>query len=491
MAILPQSAFQFAGATYTAVSPVLDAESSINLYPETAPTSAKAPIALIGTPGLTLFVTLPTSPVRGLFAGNGRLFAAAGSHFYELSPTTGATITDFGAMGASSGNGPVKIVSNGTQLLVMDSSIGQIFNANTPGPSMDLVFAGFDLEYLDDFFFALKSGVDNVIQNSAAGNGGSWPALNAIVRTTTADKVNALAVVNSNLWIMGQKTMTPYYNIGASGWPLALIQGGTIQQGLFGGSGSVAAFSAVKIDNTLMWVGADDRGFCVVYKASGLTPVRVSNYGVENLIAEYCSTASGGTTITAYAYQEDGHLFYVTNWPLAYAGKGATLVYDCTTNMWHQRAYLNGSTLERARPDCFASMFLGASSKPTNFVGDYANGNIYIQSLSATSDNGTNIQRQRTAPVISDDNGWLAHGSLQIDADIGTANMVLTYSNDGARSFTGGPYTIPKVGTSAGSGVNTFTQNQLGRSRQRVYRVTITDGSNPIRLIGAMCDVYK
>ena len=68
---------------------------------------------------------------------------------------------------------------------------------------------------------------------------------------------------------------------------------------------------------------------------------------------------------------------------------------------------------------------------------------------------------------------------------------VLTYSNDGGRSFTGGPYTIPLVGTAAGSGVNTYIQNQLGRSKQRVYTVQITSSTQQIRLVNGLVDVYK
>lgn len=486
MAILPPEAFQFCSGTYQAVSSVLDSERAVNLYPEKSPPSAKEQVALIGTPGLLLFMTLPHVPVRALWAGNGRLFAVGGTHFYEVDSVAGTVVTDYGAMGASTGTGPCRVVSNGTQLLVMDSSIGQIFNANPGGPSMDFVFSGFDLEYLDTFFFALNAAVQNGVNNSASSNGGSWPALNAIQRTTTVDQVCALVVVNSNLWIFGAKTITPYYDVGTSGFPLALIQGGTIQQGaLSPPSGRPAAFHALKASNTVFWIGADDRGFGEFYKAQGLLPVRISTPGVSSLLSSY-GDISGAR---GFAYTEDAHLFCVWNFPNANGGVGATLVYDDTTGMWHERMYLNGSTAERWRPDCFASLEFGTGA--TNFVGDYQNGNIYKMSLSYTGDNNNNIQRIRTAPIIAANNQWLAHGSLQIDADIGTAAMVLTMSNDGARSFLSNSYTIPKTGTSAASGINTYMQNKLGRSRQRVYRLTITDKNNPIRLIAALADVHQ
>jgi hypothetical protein len=68
---LTQEEFPFCGPTYLAISPVLDAERSINLYlyPERAPNGAnpKSLIALIGTPGLSApVITLPGGPARAL-----------------------------------------------------------------------------------------------------------------------------------------------------------------------------------------------------------------------------------------------------------------------------------------------------------------------------------------------------------------------------------------------------------------------------------------
>src|SRR5581483_10931779 len=152
MPIVSPDVFPFCGPTYLAASPVIDAQRSINLYPEPGYVSSKTKMALIGRPGLKspAFMTLPTSPARGLWAGNNRLFATGGTHFYEVSSVGGVT-TDYGAMAGSSGKGPMQVIANGTQLLAMDSSSQQIYNADAGGPSMTPVFNGPALEYLDDF----------------------------------------------------------------------------------------------------------------------------------------------------------------------------------------------------------------------------------------------------------------------------------------------------------------------------------------------------
>lgn len=495
MAILPFAQFPFCGGTYQAVSTVIDAERSQNLYPEINPIQSKSPVALIGRPGLSLFTTLPTSPVRALAAGNGRLFAVGGSHFYEVNPSSGAIITDYGVMGGATSL-PAKIVfgmvTGSAQLLVLDSYLSSVYYPNIVGPAMNFIVGGFDLEFLDAFYFVLSPTVQNGVQASAAGDGSTWPGLSIIQRQTQVDQVAALCVVNSNLWIFGQKTMTPYYDIGSAGFPLALVQGGTIQIGaLQKGSATTpftgpAAFHVLKGQNTVFWIGADDRGFMDFYMASGLLPVPISSPGIIPLVTSYGDISSA----RGFPYSEGGHQFCLWNFPNANAGAGATIVYDMTTKQWHERTFFNGSTEGRWLPECFCSVEVGATGA-TNFVGDFSSGKIYKMGLQYISDAGQPIRYTRTAPIISANNEWLSHGSFQLDADIGSAVPVLTYSNDGGRSFTGGPYNIPLVGTAAASGVDTFKQNQLGRSRQRVYKVQITSSTQSVRLINAYADVFK
>lgn len=77
----------------------------------------KARQVLTPTPGLALYGTLPTSPGRGLWPGENRLFAVGGTHLYEvLGPTT---FTDHGVIG-NDGN-PVQIIPNGNQLFVVSA----------------------------------------------------------------------------------------------------------------------------------------------------------------------------------------------------------------------------------------------------------------------------------------------------------------------------------------------------------------------------------
>lgn len=116
---------QFVGPTYASWSRNVASERSVNLYPEIVEVSGeKTRVVFYGTPGITTFATLPTSPVRGLWAGEGRLFAAAGDHFYEILDD-GTTITDRGVIGDDANHTPVDISPNGTQLMIV--SAGNVY----------------------------------------------------------------------------------------------------------------------------------------------------------------------------------------------------------------------------------------------------------------------------------------------------------------------------------------------------------------------------
>jgi hypothetical protein len=112
--------FGLVGPTYALSSPNLDAQKSINLYCEVIESGAgKSKIALRGTPGLHTWTTLPTAPVRGLWAGEGRLFAVGGALLYEVMPD-GSTVSK-GDVGDDAQHTPVQIWPNGNQLLIVSA----------------------------------------------------------------------------------------------------------------------------------------------------------------------------------------------------------------------------------------------------------------------------------------------------------------------------------------------------------------------------------
>jgi len=481
--------FGFCGPTYQAVSKVLDASRAINLYPEAGFPTSKSKAALIGTPGVLHWATLPFGPVRALWPGVGRLFAVGGTHVYELN-SLGAIITDFGAIPGSDGVSPVQIFTGGTnssnaQSALMDSSVPAIFKV---GPGIVSVLSNaWAVEFLDSFYFALGSpGTEqNRIKSSDPLNLSSWPVLNFADRSGNADLALNIAQVNGQLWIFGMKNLEVWANAGLSPFPLERIAGSTINTGVF------AQYSIQKVGNIIMWLGASERGFGSVYRNDGLLPVRVSPPAIENMIASYQLGSAGATQVTAFTYEEDGHLFYVLTFPATLGNpNGSALAYDLTTGMWHERAHLkdDGVTLERPLYHCVASLsnFGGGGATPINFAGAWNSGKIYKMGLQYFSDDGNPRMYVRTAPHVSDADRWMKHASLHVSADTGGSTpMTLEYSNDGGRTFTGGPYTI----VPSAEVPQRYKWYQLGRSRDRVYKTTLVQSHAAIRLINAYLNV--
>src|SRR5690242_16945477 len=74
----------FSSGFYQGRSQRFNSERLENFYAEAKEGSAVSPAALLGTPGLKRLATLPTLPLRGLWAGDNRCFAVSGNKFYEI-----------------------------------------------------------------------------------------------------------------------------------------------------------------------------------------------------------------------------------------------------------------------------------------------------------------------------------------------------------------------------------------------------------------------
>jgi hypothetical protein len=142
------------------------------------------------------------------------------------------------------------------------------------------------------------------------------------------------------------------------------------------------------MDNTVYWLGQDENGNGTVWKASGAyQPQRVSTHAVEYAIGRFSRIDDA----VAWTYQQEGHTFYVLNFPTG----NQTWVFDASTGLWHRRVYrdsING--YNRHRGQCqiaFANL---------NLVGDWQNGNVYSMELDTYTDNGDAIPRVRVGPAV-------------------------------------------------------------------------------------------
>lgn len=478
----------FIGAAYTSQSLAADGERCVNLYPEMIESGrGKSPAVLYSVPGKRLFATLPTAPVRAMLAGDHRLFVVAGSVFYEVfQDGTSNRIGDVGNDGSPAQIIPNFRPDNANQIMVV--SAGKAYIAT--GVSLEQPIAAVYGAFLDGYFIAQQPD-SNKFQISGLYDGLNWDALDFDFKAGAADRLIAVWADHEELWLIGQRTIEVWYNSGAANFPFTRIQGAFIEQGCS------APWSLAKLDNSLFWLGGDDRGAGVVWRANGFTPVRVSNHAVETAIQQYAAAGTIADAV-AYAYQENGHAFYVLHFPTA----DKTWVYDATTSAgmgqaaWHERAqWVNGRyAADRGRYHAYVQ--LGNATAGKHYVGDGNSGNIYIQSLDIYDDAGTPLRRLRSCPHLSDEMKWTFYRSLQVDMQVGTGlipipnarldlqrapSVMLRCSDDGG--FTWGEELTETAGA-IGEYRHRVKWRRLGRSRDRVFEVAISD-SIPVCLVDA------
>ena len=443
----------FVGPTYQGRSIDVDAQRTINLYPEAEQPTSKSRVVLYGTPGLSTFSTLPTAPVRALWAGEERLFAVAGSKFYEV--FSDGSANQRGDVGASLDPAQIFPSGDGNSLLII--SAGKAYVDVGTSISVAQWTTGGDVEALSGAFLDGYGIIHNAFEKqfylSGLNDFTSWDPLDVQTQEAYPDNIFRILADHRELWVFGDQTIEVYRNEGDIDLVFRTDPSAFIDIGL------VATWSAVKIPGMgPAWLGGDYRGRAVAYRVSGFSPVRVSNHAVEQAWHSYSAVSDAIGWIEAW----HGHTFWVLTFPTA----NATWVYDLTTEMWHERAF--GASLDRHRARCHAYTF------GKHFVGDHTTGQIYEMDTDLYDDDGTATTRLRTAPHISQEEKRMFYSRFQLDLETGeTADpeFTLDWSNDGGHTFSPGR-------TITAGAISNFTArakwNRLGSARDRVFRVTST-----------------
>ena len=476
--------FGFIGPSYTSQSRSADSEFTMNLYPEIIESpGGKSAMALYGTPGLAIVNAVNGAPsVPNLFAFNGRLFGVAATTFFEINQQAGGgfSLIGRGNLGQLVTN-PVSIAANQNQLLIAAGGLLYVFNlatnALTALPPSTLPGPVNQIAYGDGFFLALIAGTNQFFESNPL-DGTTWNALATAKVSVFPDNVLAMLPLLRQMIFFGSKQTAIYQNTGD--FPLAYdlpIPGAFLEQGI------IAPYSAVVMDNSAVWLGGDARGAGIVWRLNGYTPQRISTHALEYAMQGYKTI----TDAIAYSYQDQGHTFYVLYFPTA----NATWVYDAATQMWHQRGWWNGPYFNAHRSQCHAYCF------GTHFVGDPLSGAVYSMSINTYSDTLASpvnnsittwpIVRKRRSPIISSENKWIYHQELVLDVETGLGpqppllngageprgpTASLRWSDDSAHTWSN--WHDRDCGQ-AGKYKQRVKWNRTGRSRNRVYELSVSD----------------
>lgn len=465
-----------AGGAYQARSGFAAAQRAVNLMSEAIPqsTGEPAPAAQIPTPGLRSLGNFGAGAWRGIWrASNGALFGVIGSQISVIDGAFGVTALG-GALTTNAG--PVSMADNGTDLVVVDGSTHgyKVTLANNSfAEIIDPAFYGADrVACIDGFFAFNRPGTNQFYLSDAIAT-----TFNPLYVAAKAglDRLVSLAVVERELWLLGEIKAEVYSNSGAADFPLQAMSGGIEY-------GCLAAHSVAKADGSVFWLGRSREGAAIVMQGRQYQAKRISTHAIDQAIQGYQGAASSLSDAVGWTYQLDGHTVYALTFPVA----DVTWAYDLSTGLWHQWASGNGDGgLHRHRGTCCAQ------ANRQTLVGDWQNGNLYALEMGAGTDNGDPIRRIRSFPHIVADGNRVFHRCFRADMTTGSVaagqpepQLNLRWSDDSGATW--GANVSLGMGL-AGFGQTSLQFRRLGVGRNRVYELNWSTPA-PVALLGAWLD---
>jgi hypothetical protein len=475
--------FGMIGPSYTSQSIAVAGERCVNLYPERIETRSggKAQVGwvLYSTPGLKKFSYFSnTTKIRGIFSTNGRCFIAASGAFWELKSDTSQVY-----YGAIPDDGlAVTMASNRLQVCIATAHEGWLFDLTTGAlaPISDGsggTLALDQVRFSDGYFIGLTPD-SQMIRISGQYDGVTWDPLDFSSAEGDPDNIVAMLCDHREIWTFGEQTTEVWYDSGQADFPYERIPGSFIEQGC------AALNSPAKLDNSVFWLGSDQRGNGIVWRAQGYTPIRVSNHAIEYSLSQMATISDA----YGFSYQDQGHSFYVLSFPTG----NKTWVYDCATGMWHERTYWDTAVgaHQRHRAQCHCFCF------GKHLVGDWKTGTIYEQNINYFDDDGEPKKWLRSAPHLSNEMNWTFYADLQVDMEVGKGipivsgapdpgnpQICMRFSDDGG--FTWGNEHYSGAGKLGEYRYRVRWAGSLGRSRDRCFEIS---SAEPIRV--ALIDAY-
>lgn len=463
---------------YQSKALVAEAQRCVNLYMERNPQDSPFPFTCYLTPGLTLLATAtPTigSGWRGLFtASNGTTYGVCGSSMYAISSTW--ALTKLGDIASSAGQ--VKMVDNGTYLVIIDgSNMGWTVKLSNNAFAVlgDAAFSGGNsIDFVDGFLVLATQA-----QNEWYISGSNTITFNATLfasKTGYSDKLVGLAVSKRYVYLLGKATTEVWFDAGDTPFPFDRLPGVFMQYGC------ASVDSIAQMDGSIYWLGQSPQGVAFVCRSEQFNASQISTFALDNEIATY----SDLNQAIGFTYQIEGHFFYVLTFPVT----SKTWQYDLSNGQWNELAWTDSNgNLMRHRANCYASAY------GSPIVGDWENGNLYLWDVNNFTDNGNPISRIRSFPHGVDDSSDRIHykefiANMEVGNGAGGEQAVPVFLRwSDTRGVSWGNAVQRSLGLE-GEYVKSIQWRRLGMARDRVFEIS---WSAPVKtaLLGAWVEAQS
>lgn len=457
---------------YMARSAIADAQRCVNLYAEKNPPDSPFPYTYYPTPGTPILTTCPiVGEVRASYtASNGNLYVVVAQYVYYVSPAY--VWTQLGTLTTNTGFVSIKdntlaaVIVDGTvfaaAIKLSNNTFGAVNATNFyPTSVVDYVdtYLLFNIVGTNQFFFTLGAVTYEMLIGGTA-----FDPLDIAAKTGGNDNIVGLKVMHRELWLIGERTTEVWYDAGAADFAFQSMPGAFVEHGC------TAVGSIAKYDLAIYWLGQDSSGANVVFRGAQYRAEVISTKAIDREIATYPNPQGA----LGFTYLQEGHVFYVLNFPDA----NVTWVFDVYEDRWHKRAWADAEgILNRWRPNCFTAW------NGMLVCGDFENGNLYNLDLNTYLDNwdgvdGDPIVRIRSFPHVTNENKRVVHRNFILAMEVGNEMNGATNDNDYVSlrwsdnaGISYGNAVIQPLGP-LGFYQGSVKWNRLGLARDRVYEAS-------------------
>ncbi len=406
-------------------SAVATAQRRLNCFYDPRPDQDKSEAILRGTPGSTLWLSLPVYPIRGWIVSEGILYIVAKSNLYSV--TSVGTFTYLGAI--STNSGLVEMATNTEQIIIVDGTAGYIYTVATATLSVitDVNFpnGAITVDFIDGVFVVEKPN-SRQFYISQVYDGTLWTPVQFATKESESSNILAVSVMQGMIVLYGASGLEFWQPVTGGSFPYQRINGAQQTWGIAAVNSRVQ-FSTASTPNSMMFLGQNPQGHIQVLLFNGYTAVRVSTSDVENIINSF-DTYSDAIALT---YMIDGHSMYQITFPTG----NRSFLFDGLTGLWSE--VQTGLALLNRH---FGN--LGIVFGESNYISDATTGNIYILDPNAYTDNGTLIKRQVRTRHLRNAGNIFGVSELYLDMATGTGAqsggtpiLKVQVSKDNGRTF--------------------------------------------------------
>lgn len=458
---MPAGQLSLPVGTYKLPSAQAGSQVLLNCYAEEA-RSSKQKLILRRAPGISPFAQVDGDLIsaRGALYTGGVLYAVIGDGFYSIS-ALGVTTLLSGATSILGNERVVIKVNNNDDIFIVTPTNGRgyTWDGSTFQQETDPIFTGFgatSVGFIDGYFvFPVPNSAE--FFNSGL-NALTYNALDVATAEGAPGPLVGFVIDHRELFLAKEETIELWYDAGNSpGSPFSRSPNGFLELGCAAGA------SIAQQDNSIFWLANDK----TIRRLDGGTPTRVSQHGIETAI-QRMSVISDCYSI---AYTQEGHLFVAFTFP----SESRTFVYDCTTKEWADRDSLYGGISTAWRPNFVVNAY------GRQIVGDSRSGRLGYLDPETHEEFGEPQRVRWDYSGVYAERNRVQHKRLELVLNAGSGTLIgqgqnpmatLKVSDDGGQTFR----TLPTraIGRRGNYTVRVYWW-QLGMSRDRVYRMEITD----------------